>query len=52
MTRKTIRVGGLTRVEGEGTLLVHARDGVAELSGPSHEHAGKIADGTAGTWVW
>ncbi|TYB60199.1 Ni/Fe hydrogenase subunit alpha [Nonomuraea sp. PA05] len=27
MTHKTIRVGGLTRVEGEGALLVHARDG-------------------------
>ncbi|QYC41841.1 NAD-reducing hydrogenase HoxS subunit beta [Nonomuraea coxensis DSM 45129] len=27
MTHKTIRVGGLTRVEGEGALLVRARDG-------------------------
>lgn len=27
MTHKTIRVGGLTRVEGEGSLLVRARDG-------------------------
>ncbi|MDF5755199.1 nickel-dependent hydrogenase large subunit [Spongiactinospora sp. TRM90649] len=27
MTHKTIRLGGLARVEGEGTLLVRARDG-------------------------
>lgn len=27
MSHKTIRVGGLTRVEGEGALLVRARDG-------------------------
>ncbi|WP_067138846.1 Ni/Fe hydrogenase subunit alpha [Microtetraspora malaysiensis] len=28
MTHKTIRLGGLSRVEGEGALLVRARDGV------------------------
>ncbi|WP_182873564.1 Ni/Fe hydrogenase subunit alpha [Microbispora sp. H10670] len=27
MTHKTVRIGGLTRVEGEGGLVVHARDG-------------------------
>ncbi|MEU7694225.1 MULTISPECIES: Ni/Fe hydrogenase subunit alpha [Microbispora] len=30
MTHKTVKVGGLTRVEGEGALLVRARDGRIE----------------------
>ena len=28
MTHKTVRIGALTRVEGEGALVVHARDGL------------------------